>query len=495
MKLKVKFLKWEAGLPVAMLHYKTADKLGVRFQGNISIKTVSNHPKDMVTIIDTIDEPYVKENEILVSLEIKKAMDLQKGEMLDVNLSPASESLNYIKKKINGAVLSKKEIDLIIKDIVKNSLSEAEIAFFVAAMYREGMSKAETINMIESMLKYGTKFKVKGKYVVDKHSIGGVAGNRTTPIVVSICAADGLVFPKTSSRAITSAAGTADVVETIAEVDFSEKELKKIISKTKAFMVWGGSLGMVPADEKIIKVEKELKIDPKSQLLASIMSKKFAVGSKYILIDIPFGKSVKVDRKKALELKKEFEFLGKHFGKKIKCVLTDGSQPIGNGVGPALELNDIILVLDPRKKGPLDLEKKSLFLAGEIFDLTGKTKKGHGIKFAEKLLYSGKAFEKFKEIIKAQNGNLENLKKSARFKKDIFSPKNLVIKEIDNRKINSLARISGCPVDKFSGVYLYNHVNDRVLKRKKLLTIHSETQSRLRQAVKFYHAEKPIKFK
>ena len=123
MKLKVKFLKWEAGLPVAMLHYKTADKLGVRFQGNISIKTVSNHPKDMVTIIDTIDEPYVKENEILVSLEIKKAMDLQKGEMLDVNVSPASESLNYIKKKINGAVLSKKEIDLIIKDIVKNSLS------------------------------------------------------------------------------------------------------------------------------------------------------------------------------------------------------------------------------------------------------------------------------------------------------------------------------------------------------------------------------------
>src|SRR3989344_2607993 len=486
MKLKVKFLKWEAGLPVAMLHYKTADKLGVRFQGNISIKTVSNHPKDMVTIIDTIDEPYVKENEILVSLEIKKAMDLQKGEMLDVNLSPASESLNYIKKKINGAVLSKKEIDLIIKDIVKNSLSEAEIAFFVAAMYREGMSKAETINMIESMLKYGTKFKVKGKYVVDKHSIGGVAGNRTTPIVVSICAADGLVFPKTSSRAITSAAGTADVVETIADVDFSEKDLKKIISKTGAFMVWGGSLGMVPADEKIIKVEKELRIDPKSQLLASIMSKKFAVGSKYILIDIPFGKSVKVNKEKAIELKKEFEFLGRHFGKKIKCVMTDGNQPIGNGVGPALELNDIINVLDPKKKSPLDLEKKSLFLAGEIFEMTGKAKRNLGIRLAEKILYSGKAFEKFKQIIKAQNGNLNKLKRTAKLKKDVFCASNSTISEIDNKKINSLARITGCPVDKFSGLYLYYHVGDRVLKGKKLMTIYSETSSRLNQAIKFY---------
>ena len=494
MKLKVKFLKWEAGLPVAMLHYKTADKLGVRYQGNISIKKISDH-KEMVTIIDTIDEPYVKENEILVSAEIKQAMNLQKGGFLDVNLSPASESLNFIKGKINGAVLSKSEIDLIIKDIVRNSLSEAEIAFFVAAMYREGMSKTETINMIDAMLKYGNKFKVKGKYVVDKHSIGGVAGNRTTPIVVSICAADGLVFPKTSSRAITSAAGTADVIETIADVDFNEKELKRIISKTQAFMVWGGSLGMVPADEKIIKVEKELKIDPKSQLLASIMSKKFAVGSKYILIDIPYGKSVKVDRKKALDLKKEFEFLGRHFGKKIKCVLTDGSQPIGNGVGPALELNDIIRVLDPKKKGPIDLEKKSLFLAGEIFELTGKSKPGEGIKFAQKLLYSGKAFEKFKQIIKAQNGDIGRLKRTARFKKDIYCRYGCTISEMDNRKINSLARIAGCPVDKFSGLYLYYHVKDRVEKGKKLLTIYSETQSRLNQALKFYRDEKPIKFK
>ncbi|MBI2043478.1 thymidine phosphorylase [Candidatus Pacearchaeota archaeon] len=495
MKLKVKFLKWEAGLPVAMLHFKTAEKLGVRIQGNISIKTLSKYSKEMVTIIDTIDEPYVRENEILVSNEIKEEMRLKKGQKVDVNLAPIPESLNFIKKKLNSGVLTRNEIFIITRDIARNALSEAEIALLVAAMYKQGMRMSETIAMIEAMIKFGNKFSVKGKYIVDKHSIGGVAGNRTTPIVVSICSADGLIFPKTSSRAITSAAGTADVLETIMEVEFTPDELKKILKKTNAFMVWGGSLDMVPVDSKIIKVEKELNIDPKSQLVASIMSKKFAVGSKYILIDIPYGKSVKVDRKKAESLKNEFLSLGKHFHKKIRVVLTDGSEPIGNGVGPALELKDIVKVLDPKQKGPKDLEKKSLFLAGELFELTGMAKKGYGLKMAEKILYSGDAFKKFKEIVEAQKGNLNRLKRVARFKKEIHSAKKARITGIDNKKINSLARITGCPVDKFSGVYLYHHVGDEIKKGEKIISLYSETQSRLRQAIKFYRVENPIKFK
>ncbi|MEK6842523.1 MAG: hypothetical protein AABX84_01810, partial [Nanoarchaeota archaeon] len=197
MKLKVKFLKWKAGLPVAMLNYKTAEKLGVRIQGNILIKTLSKYPKELTTIIDTIDKPYVRENEILVSHEIREEMNLKRGQKVDVNLAPIPESLNFIKKKLNRKVLTRNEIFLIIRDIAKNALSEAEIALFVAAMYQQGMRMNETISMIEAMIKFGNKFSVKGKYIVDKHSIGGVAGNRTTPNVVSICAADGLVFPKT----------------------------------------------------------------------------------------------------------------------------------------------------------------------------------------------------------------------------------------------------------------------------------------------------------
>ena len=495
MKLKVKFLKWQAGIPVAMLHYKTAETLGVRIQGSISIKTLSKNSKEMSTIIDTISEPYVKKNEILVSSEIIKQMTLEQGQIVDINLAPIPKSLDFIKKKLNDRRLSKNEIFSIIKDIAKNSLSESEITLFVAAVYDQELNLRETIYMIEAMVKYGNKFIVKGKYVVDKHSIGGVAGNRTTPLVVSICAAAGLTFPKTSSRAITSAAGTADVIETIAKVEFKIKELKKIIKKTKAFMICGGSLDMIPVDSKIIKVEKELRIDPKSNLIASIMSKKFAIGSKYILIDIPYGKSAKVSKRTGEELKREFERIGKYFHKKLRCVLTDGSQPIGNGIGPAMELHDIVKVLDPKQKGPEDLEKKSLFLAGQIFEITGKAKNGNGIELAQKILHSGKAYKKFKEIIEAQGGSLKRLDGVAKIKADIKSPKSGTISEISNIKISDLARAAGCPVDKFSGLYLYHHVGDRVEKGEKLLTIYSENPSRLKQAVIFYNNEKPIIFK
>jgi putative thymidine phosphorylase len=493
MILKVKLLKWSAGLPVVMLNKETANKIGVHTNGRISLKTFSKYPKKISTIIDTV-EGLVKKNEIAVSSEIKKNLLLKKGQKVEVNLISPPKSLIFIKKKLNNESLSEKEINEIIKDIVNNSISEAEIALFVSAMYKKSMNFNETIFLIKAILKSGNSLNLKNKFIVDKHSIGGIPGNRTTPIVVPICAAAGLIMPKTSSRAITSAAGTADVMETITNIEFSMNDLKKIVKKTNACIVWGGALGMVPADSKIIKVEKILKIDPEAQLLASIMSKKLAVGSNYILIDIPYGKTAKVSKAKALILKKKFEKIGKYFKKKLKVVLTKGDQPIGNGIGPVLELIDLIKVLDPTQSGPLDLQEKSLFLSGEILELTGKAKRGKGIKLAQEILYSGKAFEKFKQIIVFQGGKLKKLK-LAKFKKNILAKKSSKIYEIDNKKINSLARILGCPTDKSSGIYLYFHVGNKIKKGEPILTIYSESKPRLKEAIKFYKNKNPIKFK
>ena len=491
MKLKVKLMNWSAGLPVAMLNEKTALKLGLHTKDRILIKNCLKHHKEISTIIDLI-KGLVKENEIAVSSELKKRLSLKVGQKVCISLSPTPKSMFLIKSKLEGNVLSHKEINEIIQDIVSNSLSEPETALFIAAMYDKGMTFNETIGLIKAILKSGKILNFKNKSVADKHCIGGIPGNRTTPIVVAICAAAGLIMPKSSSRAITSAAGTADVIEAIANIEFSMKEVKRIVKKTNACMVWGGGLEMVPADSKIIKVEKMLKIDPKAQLLASIMSKKLALGSKYILIDIPYGKNAKVSKAKGLELKKDFEKLGKYFRKKIKVVLTKGEEPIGEGIGPALELIDVVRVLDPSKDGPQDLKKKSIFLAGEIFEMTKKAKKGKGVVMAEELISSGKAFEKFKEIIKAQKGNLKKIK-IAKFKKDIFAQKSGKIKEIHNKKINSLARVAGCPVDKSSGLFLYVHLKDKIKKGNKLLTIYSESKSRLEEAVKYYKEKKPIK--
>ncbi len=490
MKLKLKFLSWSAGLPVAMLNEKTADKLGAHTTDRVFIKTFSTPSKEMSTIIDTVKD-LVGKDEIIASSELKERLNLKIGQIIDVSLAPMPKSMIFIKKKLNKQQLSEKEINEIIKGVIDNSLSEQEIALFVSAMYRHGMSLKETIYLTNAILKSGSSFSLKTKFVADKHSIGGIAGNRTTPIVVSICAVAGLTMPKTSSRAITSAAGTADVIETIAKVEFSIDELKKILKKTNACLVFGGALEIVPADSKIIQIERILGVDPQAQLLASIMSKKLAVGSKYILIDIPYGKDAKVDKVQALDLKKKFEQLGKYFKKKLEVVLTDGSQPIGNGVGPALELADVLKVLDRKKEPPKDLEQKSLFLAGKLLEMTGKAKKSKGIELAKEILYSGKAFEKFKQIIKAQNGDLKNLK-PAKFKKDILAKKSGKIYEINNNKINSLARNAGCPVDKFSGIYLYVHKGNKVKKNEKLITIYSESRSRLKNAIEFYDKEKPI---
>jgi len=237
--------------------------------------------------------------------------------------------------------------------------------------------------------------------------------------------------------------------------------------------------------------EKMLKIDPRAQLLASIMSKKIAVGSKYVLIDIPYGKNAKVNRKEGLGLKKDFERLGRHFKLKLKAVLTDGNQPIGNGVGPTLELIDVIKVLNPSEEGPKDLEKRSLFLAGQILEMTGKAKKGCGINIAKLILDSGKAFEKFLQIIKAQKGNLKHLD-TGKFKKNILANSSGKIAEINNIKIALLARIAGCPVDKSSGLYLYFHLGEKIKKGEKLLTIYSESKPRLKEALIYYNKEKPI---
>ncbi|NCN86407.1 thymidine phosphorylase family protein [archaeon] len=490
MQLKIKTSEWAAGIPVSMLNHKTAQKLGVHAGDRITIKTISKNSKQMTTIVDTVDK-LVGANHIAVSEEVKKILSLREEQTVDVSFMDAPESVNYIKKKLVGEELTHDEVKSIIADVVNNTLSEPEVSVFVSAMYKNGMTFKETVALVDAILSSGKTLSFRNKYVVDKHCIGGIAGNRTTPIVVSICAAAGLTFPKTSSRAITSAAGTADCIEVLSPVEFSMDELKKIVQKTGACLTWGGALGMVPADSKIIKVEKMLKLDPAAQLLASIMSKKLAAGSKYILIDIPYGKKAKVSLAKGKMLKRKFEQLARHFKVKIKVILTKATEPIGNGVGPALEIRDVMNVLNPKKEGPQDLEKKAIYLASEIFEMT-ISKKGKGKALAREMLESGKAWKKFQEIIKAQNGRVKEIIPS-KISHTVCSPKKGKIKDIDNHLINYLARVAGCPMDKYSGVYLHHHIGDKVKHNEPLLTIYAESKPRLKEALKYYENKKPIR--
>jgi len=490
MRLKTKSLKLLAGRPVAILHKNTARKLSVYAGERINIK---NNSQGMIAIVD-IASGILKEDEIAVSVEILNFLKLSEGCKVDISIAPRPLSISYILEKLEGKELSYEQLFKIVKDIVNNALTEAEIAYFVSGIYVNGMTLTETAMLTKSMIEHGKKLDIKN--VVDKHSIGGVAGNRTTPIIVSICSSTGLKMPKTSSRAITSAAGTADVMEVLAKVEFSTDEIKKIVQKTNACLVWGGALGLAPADDKIIQVEKLISVDPEAQLLASILAKKLAVNAKHVLIDIPYGKSAKVSTKKeALSLSRKFQQLAKFFKIHLKTVLTDGSEPIGNGIGPVLEAKDLIAVLTRDKDRPLDLEEKALKLSAIILEMTGKAKKGKGLSLAKEILESKKAYLKFKQIIRAQGGNLDKINSKlqpARFNYIIKSEKNSKVVHIDNKKIAKVARYAGCPADKSAGIYLNVHKGFKVKRNDVLATIYSETKEKLDFAINLFKKSKPI---
>lgn len=492
--MKVKSIGLLTGKPIIILPKEIAKWLNVNVGDRLIINKYGEKKK-IIAIID-ITKTEEKADYVYASDEIIGYLNLKEDDIIEINPAQKPLSVLYIREKLDGKRLSYDKLLEIMKSIVDNGLTEAEIAYFISSTYIRGMSKEEILSLVKAMVDVGQKIKFNYKYVLDKHCIGGIAGNRTTPIVVSIVVAAinelklNAVMPKTSSRAISSASGTADVIELLANVEFDLEEIKKIVDKAKGCLVWGGSLGVSPADDKIIQVERLLNLDPKSQLIASILSKKISIGSNRLIIDIPYGKGAKIETKKdALELKNLFEYVGKKFNLKTKILLTDGSQPIGNGIGPCLELIDVLKVLKNSKDKPEDLYKKAMYLAKELLSLVINKEKAE--KVVEKVIKNGKAYEAFKRIIREQKGNIKELTPSSIFS-EIKAEKKGKIIEIDNKKINFIARILGCPADKYAGIYLIKHVNDQVDKNEIYAIVYAETKEKLDYGLKVFKELKPI---
>src|SRR3989338_6494291 len=475
MKLKIKDIAIASGGPlIAVMNSKDAAMFDIHVMDRIKIKK----GKIIETVVVDIaqSKKVVPKGRLGVFEEVIRSLNLKNNDIVDIAIARKPLSIDYIKKKLDGQRLSKEEINQIVWDIVHNKLSAVEMTYFVAACYTNVMTTEETILLTKAMVEHGDVLKLNKYPVVDKHSIGGIPGNRTTLVVVPIIAVAGYYIPKTSSRSITSAAGTADTMEVLADVTFPIKKMKEIVLKTRGCIVWCGALNLAPADDKIIAVERPLEIDAKSQLLASIMAKKHSVSSTHILIDVPIGKDAKVKNlHEALRLKKEFEKIGRMLKKHVKVLVTDGTQPIGNGIGPALEARDVIWLLkrDPRR--PLDLEKKCLIMCANVLALVGIK---DGYKKALGILNSGKAYQKMVEIIKAQGGKeiaAEDIK-IGRYSYDVLSTKSGKVTGIENIAVSRIARIAGAPRDKGAGIYLYKHVGDKVKRGEKLFTIYAESE-------------------
>jgi thymidine phosphorylase len=407
-----------------------------------------------------------------------------------VDVSPAEPpaSTDFLRAKMVGTELSEADMSAIVNDIVGGRFSKVELTAFVVSARIFGLTDDEIANLVNAMVDSGERLKFGAQLVADKHCTGGVPGNRTTPIVVSIIAAAGLLIPKTSSRSITSPAGTADTMETLMNVELTTHDIYETVRKANGCLAWGGGLNLAPADDMLIQVEHPLNIDVEGLMISSILAKKKAAGSTHILLDIPYGPGTKaVNKERALHLKERFTRLASRLGLNIQVLLTDGSQPIGNGIGPVLEAQDVLKVLRNDPDAPPDLRRKSIQLAGELLELTGRCS-SNGYDFAEWLLTSGKALERF-EAIRETQGPRECPALGSHVK-NIPSTASGRITAIDNKVIGRIAQLVGAPNNPGAGVHLAAHVNDFVHHGDPLLTIYADSEEALAYASRHWEAKK-----
>ncbi len=397
------------------------------------------------------------------------------------------KAIKAIQKKLLGKKLSYHEIYTIMDQIAHQRLSEILVTYFVASSFKEGYRPSELYLFTKAMVETGKRLKFKG-IVADKHSTGGVAGTRTTMIIVPIIAAAGFKIPKISSRAITTPAGTADVMEVLAQVDFSLQEVEKIVNTVGGCIIWNGKLGIAPADDVIIKVEEPLSFESFDKIIISIMAKKVAASTTHLVLDIPVGKTMKIHRfSDAEKVAKKFKMLAHQFGMKVVVDINEALEPAGRGIGPALEALDVLYVLEQKKNRPLKLEAKALRLAGKLLDLcyADVNAKKQGEEEARQILTSGLALKKFKEIIKAQKGNEEISSETLKIpsqKTEILAPYSGKIKDINNYNLNTIAKVLGAPTDKFAGIYLLKKIDENVEKKEPMAIFYSTSKYHIKEA-------------
>ncbi len=409
-------------------------------------------------------------------------MAAKEGDAIQLEHPKPLQSLSFVRSKVYGNRFKKAEIYQIINDISAGHYSDIHVATFLTACAGGHLREKEIIDLTSAMVSTGQQLSWSQEMIVDKHCVGGLPGNRTTLIVVPIVTAFGLTMPKTSSRAITSPAGTADTMETIAPVELDLKAMRRVVDKELGCIVWGGAVDLSPSDDILIRVERVMDLDSEGQLIASVLSKKIAAGSSHIVIDIPIGPTAKVRTLEMAQLlERLFKTVSQALNIQLSMVLTDGSQPVGRGIGPALEAKDVLAVLQNEANAPHDLRDRSLLLAGKILEFSPTVETGEGNAIATKILESGEAWKKFQAICHAQGGFQEP--PTAAFTQCIESPRRGRIININNRQIAYLAKLAGAPHDKAAGVVLHTPLQAAVEKGESLYTIHAESKGALRYAL------------
>jgi thymidine phosphorylase len=475
-QLKIRRVNLDTGREnVAVISRRSKALRPELFRGFSRVELKCNSRTLLATLLITDDDSLVGPDELGLSEPAFRRFAEPTGSLATVTPATPPDSLDAVRAKIKGHTLSASEIDAIVDDLAHYRYSDMEIAAFLISS-ASFMTSSELLALTHAMARAGTQIKWDKPIVVDKHCIGGIPGNRTSMIVVPIVAAHGLTIPKTSSRAITSPAGTADTMEVLARVDLGVDEMKEVVNACNGCLVWGGHVNLSPADDILISVERPLSIDTREQMVASIMSKKLAAGSTHLLVDLPVGPAAKLtNAAEAMRLRKLFEFVGDHLKMSVEVISTDGRQPIGSGIGPVLEAQDVMAVLARDPAAPADLREKSLRLAAHLLEYDPQLRGGAGYMRARELLDSGAALKQMEKIIDAQGPSTCRTDLGP-LTADIPAPKDGIIEAIDCLRLNRLARTAGAPIDKGAGIRVFKRIGDRVEKGEPLYRIYAFDQ-------------------
>ena len=473
--------------PTVLMHEADCEVLGVSEGDRVRVSG-----KGSAVAIVSVSDTLVIPGRILLPHSVQEAASASPGDPVEVAISHSPDSVRSIRDKMEGRHLDAEEISQLVDDVVSGRLSRIEIAAWLTALYIKGMDIDEIAAYARSMTETGDRISFDDVRVFDFHSFGGVPGNKITPIVVSIAAEAGLTIPKLSSRAISSACGTADFVETFCDVDLDSDDVRRIASDVGGVFSWTGATDLGPAGDVFITVQRPLGIDPRPQLLASIMSKKVAAGATDLVMDIPLGSETKVRTiEEARSYARDLVELGHTLGIRVECIVTYAEQPLGRAVGPILEARECMRVLegDP---GYADVADKACICAGALLDLAGSR---DGAAEARRILESGRARSRFAAIVAAQGGDpcvrSEGMVPGM-YTAEVIADRPGFVRRISNSAVVAVAKAAGAPGDKGAGVLVERKVGSKVSEGDVLMRIHAEREDKLAHALEIAEEYEPI---
>ena len=445
----------------------------------------------IIATLNVVSDALLAPEEAGLSEFAWRGLGASEGAAVHVSHPEPVASESRLRAKVYGARLDAADMQAIVRDVTDGLYSDLHLAAFVTAGAGDRLDEAETIALTRAMVDAGERIRWDFPVVADKHCVGGLPGNRTTPLVVAMVAACGVPIPKTSSRAITSPAGTADTMEVLAPVDLDVPAMRRVVEREGGCIIWGGAVGLSPADDILIRVERPLDFDSEGQLVASVLSKKAAVGASHVVIDMPVGPTAKVRSAAAAQsLSSRLRAVGAALGLQLRIELTDGSQPVGRGIGPALEARDLLAVLQGRTEAPDDLRVRALALAGVVLELAGGASAGEGSAMARATLDDGRAWNKFQAICAAQGGMRAPPRSS--ISHVVAANSRAMVSGFDNRRLSRLAKLAGAPRAPAAGLELHVRAGDQVVAGQPLFTVHAEAPGELAYALDYLAAQRGI---